>query len=91
LASKHGNGEIGRVADARRAARKPLLDYHREKQLAAEKALKSFGVEGDLTFGNGSGGFNPGFLHKGYMDNIRVYSRALSSAEVKVLYDYEKP
>jgi hypothetical protein len=53
--------------------------------------MKPYGSGGDLYFGFGAGNLNADFTYKGYMSDIRVFDRALSEAEVKALYEFEKP
>ena len=48
----------------------------------------------DLAGGNlqiGRGWLRYQRLFKGQLDDIRIYNRALSEAEVKALYEFEKP
>ena len=39
----------------------------------------------------GKYGYNNDWDLKGKVDDVRIYNRALSDAEVKALYDLEKP
>ncbi len=40
---------------------------------------------------DGGGGATGGAAHHGYIDEVRIYDRALSPAEIKAIYELEKP
>jgi hypothetical protein len=65
--------------------------YHDGKVVGVEKKMKRFGTKAELYFGFGAGNENGDFTFKGYMSDIRIYNRSLSAAEIKTLYEFEKP
>ena len=55
------------------------------------KATEDFPIGGDFSessIGHGTGNSR---YFRGALDDIRIYNRALSSKEIKALYDLEKP
>ena len=54
------------------------------------KSGTAFNLARDIILGHrGPGGINEGYLFRGAMDNVRIYSAALSADEVLALYKIE--
>ena len=63
--------------------------YYLDGRLLGETYAGLNTVDDKITLGGGPDSENPNNRFLGNIDDVRIYTRALSDAEVKALYDYE--
>ena len=71
-----------------------IIGYLNGEKVASAEAKGDFRTVGYVAIGGGDGPppfTNEPWFFNGVLDNARIYNRALSAAEVKALYELEKP